>query len=79
MKKFVVFTLISILVSIVGKAQVLKYKGRFEKQGENLYLIENSKKVLVDTKSITVKLKPSTKLTTKYTVGTDPTVYMNWR
>lgn len=65
MKKFVVFTLISILVSIVGKAQVLKYKGRFEKQGENLYLIENSKKVLVDTKSITVKLKPSTKLTTK--------------
>ncbi len=68
MKKFVVFTLISILVSIVGKAQVLKYKGRFEKQGENLYLIENSKKVLIDTKSITVKLKPSTKLSTKEVV-----------
>ena len=62
MKKFVVFTLISILVSIVGKAQVLKYKGRFEKQGENLYLIENSKKVLIDTKS-------------KYTEGSVPIVY----
>ena len=59
MKKTFLFTIFSILIIYVGNAQVLKYNGRFEKQNGNLFLIKKSRAMLVDTKSVTVKLKPN--------------------